>query len=59
MGNYTFYGKVRVLVGTEEGGVRQHRKRLGDELSVNLEPKPLGAAVALFKKKFSSIQEVE
>lgn len=36
--------------GYRRGGVRQHGKRLGDALSVNLKPKPLGAAVALFKK---------
>lgn len=39
------------------GELRQHRKRLSNELNVNLKPRPLDSAVALFKK-FSSIQEV-
>lgn len=53
MGNCTVYGKVHILVGTEGGagrGVGQHRRRLSGELNINLKPRPLDSAVALFKK---------
>lgn len=50
MENYTVSGKVHFLVGTEWGVVRQQRKRFNDELNVNLKPRSLASAVALFKE---------
>lgn len=50
MGNYTVYRKVHVLVDTEQGEGRQHRRRFNDELNVNLKPRPLASAVVLFKE---------
>jgi len=59
VGNCSVYGKVWILVAAEvRGEVRQHRKRLCGELNINLKPRPLDSAVALFKK-LSSLQEAE
>lgn len=48
MGHDHVNGKVPSVVGTGEG-IRQHRKRLSNELNLNLKLRPLDSAVALLK----------